>query len=82
MSSAAPTPAGPLMAAEDRRARLEELAAWGVDLSLSWAQLGKSPAQRLDEWVAMHAFAEAAAGARARGQVRRVQKKPGRAEEC
>jgi len=54
----------------------------GVDLSLSWAQLGKSPAQRLDEWVAMHDFAEAAARARARGQVRRAQKKPGRAEEC
>jgi len=69
MSNDAPRPASAPLTVADRRARLEDLAAWGVDLSLSWAQLGKSPAERLDEWVAMHAFAEAAARARAAGHV-------------
>jgi len=54
---------------EQRAIRLRELAAWGVDLSLSSVQMGKSPDECLDEWLAMRAFAEAAAQARATGRV-------------
>lgn len=48
--------AEPLTDAE-RAERLCELAAWGVDLSLIWAGLDKSPTQRLEEWAAFQAFA-------------------------
>ncbi len=48
--------AEPLTDAE-RAVRLRELADWGVDLSLIWAGLDKSPTQRLEEWVAFQAFA-------------------------
>lgn len=52
-----------------REARLRELAEWGVDLSLSYAQLHKSPDERLDEWLAMYAFAQEATRARAAGRI-------------
>jgi len=54
---------------EQRAVRLRELAVWGVDLSLSSVQMGKSPDECLDEWLAMRAFAAAAADARAAGRV-------------
>ncbi len=55
---------------EQRRVRLRELADWGVDLSLSSALLGKSPTERVEDWIAFHSFTEelqrAVAGARTR----------------
>lgn len=61
--------AEPLTAAQ-RAERLRQLAAWGVDLSLSSAQLGKSPSVCLQEWLAFRAFVEAAQHAVGAGRVR------------
>jgi hypothetical protein len=60
--------AEPLTPAE-RTARLRELAAWGVDLSLSSDQLGRSPTERLEEWLAFRAFVEAGQRAVTEGRV-------------
>jgi hypothetical protein len=54
---------------EARAARLRELAAWGVDLSLISTQMGKSPAQYLEEWLAFRAFIEAGQRALAEGHI-------------
>lgn len=43
---------------EERRARLRELAAWGVDLSLVSAYLHRSPTECLEEWRAFRHFAD------------------------
>lgn len=42
---------------EQRAVRLRELAAYGIDLSLIWAGLDKSPTQRFDDWIAFQSFA-------------------------
>ncbi len=54
---------------EQRKARLRELAGWGVDLSLSSVQIGKTPAECLEEWQAFYEFAEAARRAVSEGRV-------------
>jgi len=46
------------LTSEQREVRLRELAEWGVDLSLSSALLGKSPTERVEDWIAFHSFAE------------------------
>jgi hypothetical protein len=58
------------LTADQRAERLRQLAAWGVDLSLSSAQLGKSPSTCLQEWLAFRSFVEAAQHAVGAGHVR------------
>ena len=43
---------------EQTEARLRELEAWGVDLSLVWASLQQSPNQRLDRMLGVLAFSQ------------------------
>lgn len=43
---------------EQRAARLRELAAYGIDLSLIWAGLDKSPTQRFENWAAFQSFVD------------------------
>jgi hypothetical protein len=43
---------------EQTEARLRELEAWGVDLSLVWASLQQSPTERLNHMLGMLAFTQ------------------------
>jgi hypothetical protein len=43
---------------EQTEVRLRELEAWGVDLSLVWASLQQSPAQRLARMLGVLAFTQ------------------------
>ena len=43
---------------EQTEARLRELEAWGVDLSLVWASLQQSPTERLDHMLGVLAFSQ------------------------
>jgi hypothetical protein len=58
------------LTAEQRAERLRQLATWGVDLSLSSAQLGKSPSALLQEWLAFRSFVDAAQREVREGRVR------------
>jgi len=54
---------------EQRRVRLRELADWGVDLSLSSVQIGKTPAECLKEWQEFYQLAEMGKRAIVEGRV-------------
>ncbi len=54
---------------EQRKVRLRELAEWGVDLSLSSVQIGKTPAERLEEWQEFYQLAEMGKRAMAEGRI-------------
>jgi hypothetical protein len=43
---------------EQTEARLRELEAWGVDLSLVWASLQQSPTERLAHMLGVLAFSQ------------------------
>jgi hypothetical protein len=43
---------------QETEARLRELEAWGVDLSLVWASLQQSPTERLEHMLGMLAFTQ------------------------
>jgi hypothetical protein len=43
---------------QETEARLRELEAWGVDLSLVWASLQQSPTERLEHMLGVLAFSQ------------------------